>query len=240
MRNYNSEINFQSRIKLINQNVFNDKIKNLNPKKHKVGYPWTPDTMKRGKNLYTTEILDCIAGGVVDDGRVTMFHLGCWSQRQAKQGHQKGFDIKNIERRILEKINLANENLHAFIIGGFQFEPDSKYNYNKLKKIKNIFEKNNIPYSIFGGQRDVHYFGRYSIFFDNKQDTLFIANNHTNHLDCNGKNEKEMEVLGNLVTYHTYKKEPTGYKRIRHKTGILEFFKSQFREVSLCKIDEFA
>ncbi len=63
MKITNDNLSFQSRIKFINNKQFEDRIKNLNPKRHEVGWPWTADTMKLGKNLYTTKIMDCITGG---------------------------------------------------------------------------------------------------------------------------------------------------------------------------------
>ena len=111
---------FKSRIKFVDYQVFKEKIGHLNPKKHEVGYPWNADTMKKGKNLFTTSVMDCIAGGIIDNNSVTMFHLCTLNQAKAKQYHLKGFDIKNFERRLLDKIDLAKENLHGFILGGFQ------------------------------------------------------------------------------------------------------------------------
>ena len=93
----NDKTGFQSNIKFIDSAQFTQKVANLNKKRHKEGYPWTPETMKTGKNLYTTEIMDCIAGGVIDNGKVTMFHLCTRSQASAKRTHQKGFTIKNFE-----------------------------------------------------------------------------------------------------------------------------------------------
>ena len=129
---------FKSRIKFVDYQVFKEKIGHLNPKKHEVGYPWNADTMKKGKNLFTTSVMDCIAGWIIDNNSVTMFHLCTLNQAKAKQYHLKGFDIKNFERRLLDKIDLAKENLHGFILGGFQMEENSKYNVFKLRKIKQI------------------------------------------------------------------------------------------------------
>ena len=171
MKIENNCVPFQSKIKFIDSQSFKNKVKNLNPKHHEVGWPWTADTMKKGKNLYTTGIMDCIAGGIVDGSNVIMFHLGIYNQAKAKAKHQKGFNIENVKRRILEKINLNNDNLHGIILGGFQLKINDKYNVKNLNKIVKIFEDNKIPYSIFGARRDVHYFGKYSLFYSSKEDT---------------------------------------------------------------------
>lgn len=243
MKIQTNSVNFQSKIKLVDMAAFNAKTKALNPKKHEVGYPWTPETMKKGKNLFTTQIMDCIAGGIVDNGKVAMFHLCTRHQKDAKKTRQKGFSIKEIERRILERVNLENENLHAFILGGFHTRENSKYNVNKLNKIKNVFEKHKIPYSILGARRDVHYFGRYSLLFDNKEDTWYVANALSNSRGPNGDGA-ELEVLENSVNYHTYEqkydKYGVRYDRKKHSGSAEDFLRSQFRQVVLCKFDSFA
>ncbi len=234
---------FQSKIKFVDYQIFKDKIAHLNPKKHEVGYPWNADTMKKGKNLFTTSILDCIAGGVIDNNSVTMFHLCTLNQEKARQNRLKGFSIKEFQRRLLEKIDLSKENLHGFLLGGFQMEENSKYNVNRLRKIKKIFEENLIPYSIFGARRDVHFFGRYTALYNNKEDTIYISNTLAGSRGLNGMG-KELDVLedGKLL-YHTYtkirRKYGVDYVRKEHTGSAEDFLKSQFREVSLCKPDHF-
>lgn len=234
---------FTSRIKFVDYQIFKNEISRLNPKKYEVGYPWNADTMKKGKNLYTTSIMDCIAGGVIDDNSITMFHLCTLNRAKAKQHRLKGFSIDNFERRLLEKIDLAKDNLHGFILGGFQMEENSKYNVRILKKIKNVFEENQIPYSIFGARRDVHFFGKYAAMYKNKTDTLYISNSLAGSRGLNGKG-KELDVLGdNKLLYHTYTKTRgkygVDYIREEHIGTTEDFLKSQFREVSLSKLDKF-
>ena len=245
MRIENNCVSFLSNIKLITPQEFKSLTKHYNPKRHEVGWPWTADTMKKGKNLFTTGILDCIAGGIVDGKDFVMFHLGIYNQEKARKNHQKGFNIANVERRLLEKINLENENLHGFILGGVQMRPESKYNVNKLKKIKEIFEKYNIPYTIFGARKDVHYFGKFGMFYKNKEDTLYITNNliGTDHINKKYK-QKEIEILPNrLVKYTTYTKEQDErilwYKPTFRVGAFQDFFESQFRDVFVSKQDEF-
>lgn len=241
MKIKNNCVSFQSKINFIDSKTFQNKIQHLNPKRHEVGWPWTADTMKKGKNLFTTGIMDCIAGGIVDGKNVTLFHIATYSHAEAKERNQKGFIIENIKRRILEKINLGNYNLHGFILGGMQTKPDSKYNVNKLNKIKLIFEENKIPYTIFGARKDVHYFGKFSLFYSNKEDTWYITNNLTERKGLNGKG-LEIEVKKDSIEYNTYKKERgkigIKYNRTRKETGTEEFFQNQFRQVSISKFDE--
>ena len=240
MKIENNNISFQSKIKFIDYKTFKSKVGHLSPKKHEVGWPWTADTMKLGKNLFTTQIMDCIAVVIVDGKKAKLGHIATYTQKQAKQNNQKGFSIDNVKRRLLENINLDNENLHGFIIGGFQLKPNDKNNAKQLAQIQQIFEKNSIPYSIFGARKDVHYFGKFSLFYSNKEDTLYISNNLAD-IKTRIRRKPEIEIKDNLVEYNTYKKElyknGVTYKSTRQTTGLLDFFKSQFRKVSLCEHD---
>ncbi len=239
MKTQLDNINFTSKIKLISMSSFNDKTKCLKPKIHEVGYPWNADTMKKGKKLFTTQILDCIAGGIIDNNSITMFHQCILNQKNAKKYRQQGFSISKLERRILEKIDLTKENLHAFILGGFQLEDNSKYNVRQLEKIKQIFEKLNIPYSIFAARRDVHFFGKFAAYYDNKEDTLYLSNSLTNsYILKEGKMDFELEINDKNVIYHTYTPN-SPYIRKKHKGTAEDFLKSQFRQVKLSKFDEF-
>lgn len=231
----NNNISFQSKIKLINAKTFKEKTSSLSKKKHEVGYPWTPDTMKVGKKLYTTSIQDCISGVIIDgSNKAVMFHLCTRNQEKARQTRHKGFDIKNIERRIMEKINPENEDIHAFILGGSQFNDDSKYNRKKVDSIRKIFEKHKIPYSEITCRRNTHVFGSYSIFYNKKEDTIYVSENRIGSEHYGG-----IKLENNIVSYQTY--EPRfPYKSTEKRTGVKEFLESQFRNVNLCKLDEFA
>lgn len=242
MKITSDNITFQSGIKFVDTETFMQKTKKLSPKRHKVGYPWTPETMKSGKNLYTNQIMDCIAGGVVEGKKITMFHLCTRSQAAAKRTHQKGFSIKEFGRRLSERIDLTKDNLHAFILGGFQSEPTSKYNVNKLNKIKKFFDDNNIPYTIFGARRDVHYYGRYSMFYESKTDTLYITNSLTSASSMGGGG-KQIDIKKNSIEYNTYSKSMTDkgvqYKKNRKETNLEDYLKSQFRQVKLSPLDHY-
>ncbi len=237
----NNSISFQSKIKFIDAKTFKNKTRHLNPKKHEVGWPWTADTMKQGKNLFTTGLMDCIAVVIKDGNRTKLGHIATFNQKQARDTHQRGFRIANVKHRLLENVNLQSENLHGYIIGGFELNPNDKNNAKHLKKVKNIFDENFIPYTIFAARKDVHYFGKFSLFFSNKEDTLYITNSLTKP-NIRNKNNAEIEINGDTVEYNTYKKirdkNGTTYKCTRQRTGVKEFLESQFREVSLCSFDE--
>ena len=205
MKIENDNISFQSKIKFIDAKTFRNKTRHLNPKKHEVGWPWTADTIKMGKNLYTKGIMDCIAVIIKDENKIKLGHLATFNQRQARDTHQRGFRIENVKRRLLENVNLDNENLHGYIIGGFQLKPNDKNNAKQLSKVEKFFEENYIPYTIFGARKNVHKFGKFSLFFSNKEDTLYITNSLTNSTSLKLKN-LEIDIKDDLIEYNTYEK----------------------------------
>lgn len=237
---------FKSKIKLVSYADFKTMTDCLNKKKHEVGYPWTPETIKRGKNLFTTKIMDCISGGIVDGRRVTMFHLCTRNQDEAVRTGQTGFDISEIERRLSEKINPESENTHAFIFGGFDFGGKSVCNYKKLCKIKQFFEKQNIPYTVIGGRKEVHRYGRYGLFYNSKEDTWYIATTNTETpaagYDSPLKRPKEVEIKGRNVYYNTYTKDESTpgnlYDWERKKGSAKSYFEYQFSDVKISDFDK--
>lgn len=229
---------FQSKIKMVTPEEFKGLTSRLNPKKHEIRYPWQPENTKTGKKLFTTKIMDCIAGLVIGENDARMFHLVTASRGDAKRHHLRGFNINKIRYKLLEKVNTADENLHAFIIGGFKSDPKkSKYNWTRLDKIKKIFEENEIPYTILGGRKDVHYYGRYSVMYSHKDDTVYITNSLIDN--CFLNKDKEMEILEDgKMRFHTYKREQCSYSRKKHTGTVEDFMNSQFQEIKLSKFDE--
>ncbi len=241
MKIENNNISFQSKIKFVDYKTFKDMTSHLNPKKHEVGWPWTADTMKTGKNLYTTGIMDCIAVIIKYGNKIKLAHLATFKQEEAKKANQKGFNIENVKRRLLENVNLDSENLHAIILGGFQLNPLKKDNYIHLNKIINFFDSNQIPCTVFGARRDVHLFGKFSMFYSNKEDTLYISNNLADK-STKIRRKPEIDVKEDSIEYNIYQKEHdklgVRYNRIRKNGSFIDFMRSQFRQVSVCGMDE--
>ena len=229
-------ISFQSKIKFIDSRVFKEKVKYLNPKRHKVGYPWTPETHKKGKNIYTDEVMDCIYVGVVNKNKVDVYHLCTRNQAAAKRTRQKGFSVKEFKRRLLES-NSEGKDRHALVLGGFQSEGKCKGNEKKLNQITDVLTDVKIPYSIFGARKDVHYYGRYSVLYENKNDTFYITNSLTTSRSLNGKNQ-EVIVKGKEVEFNEYQKPL--YKTVRRKTDVEGYMNNQFKYVKLSEFDEWA
>lgn len=237
----NNNLAFQSKIKMVTPDEFKGLTSHLNLKKHEVMYPWQPENIKTGKKLFTTDIMDCISGLVIGENEATMFHLVTASRGVAKRHNIKGFDIDKIQYKLFEKINAKNQNVHAFILGGLKSNPEkSKYNWTRLDKIKKILEKNKIPYSILGGRKELHYYGKFSIMYNHKEDTIYVTNNLINRKGLSNKDDEAKIFDDGKMLFHTYKRMPISYKREAHTGTVEDFMKSQFHEVKLSKFDEWA
>ena len=241
MNTINDSITFGEKIKFLKQSEFNEKVKKLSKKKHYVGWPWTADTLKTGKNLYTDKDMDCIIVALKDGKKYRLAHLGIYNQKKARNNNQKGFDIENVKRRLLEGLNLENENLHAYVMGGFQ------YNKKITEKIKKFFNELKIPFTEFTTRKDVHYYGKFSYFFSNKDDTLYITNTLTEADALQWNRElprpKEVAVINvkdkTKIVFNTYKKTNNNYEFKRNIGEAKDFLESQFENIELSKFDKF-
>ena len=244
MKISDNKVSFGTKIKFIDASSFSKKVHRLNPKHHKVDYPWTPDTMKTGKKLYTDRIMDCIKITAIDGKRSKMAHICTWSHGSAKQKKQKGFSLKEFERRFFEKLNPESEDLHVIILGGFLKKEDYKGNEKKLKQILHVFDKRKIPYSIMAGRNDVHYYGKYSTLYENKSNTLYITNDLTNTPRLNTREGLEVEIKDDKIEYNEYiahkTKIGTQYETVRKSGSLEDYLNNQFKYVKLSKFDEWA
>ena len=242
-----NNVNFNSRIKIITPANFNKQVSNLNGTIQEVYYPWTIETLKCGKNLFTTQLMDCIAIFLTNGKNSLLAHLGIRNKTQAQRDNVKEFDINNIEEKLLTQFDFEDSNLHGIIFGGMQYNDDpTSGNTPQLSQIKNLLKKHKTPFSIIGARKNVHYFGEYSLLFNQNKDTLFITNTLFDSNGVSGNcNHKEMELnLESKVDYNVYKKmfNKEGliyYKKRRIRTSFEEYFKSQFYQVHLNKIDTF-
>ena len=245
MNNINISCNspaFQSKIKFIDNRTFQRKTNCLDFLYHEVLYPWTIETMKIGETLYTTGIVECLGCVFTDGKKSALAHLATRDCKIAEGDRVKPFDIANIEKVLMSKYNLQRENIHAIILGAW----DSNIQY--LEELIKLIEKYKMPYSVLADRKDVLRYGKFSMLFNTKQDTLYISNSLTdarNYNKCGIINEYEIDVHKDGIEYNTYVKGhdmrgEVKYDKIRKKTGPKEFFESQFKRVSLCKLDEWA
>ena len=170
----NDNISFGENIKFIKQSEFKDLVKDLNKKKHYIGLPWTADSLKIGKNLYTDKNTACIIVAVKDGSNYKLSHLCTYksTDKLSKKRLQR-FDFEDAKRRILDGLNLENEDLHAYIFGGFPF------NEKITCKIKKFFEGLKIPFTELTTRKDTYHAGCYSYLFSNKDNTIYITNSST-------------------------------------------------------------
>lgn len=244
--NNNNNISFNSKIKLLTSEQFNVILRENSSSLQKVDYPWTIETLKKGTLLYTDKIMDCIVLCLTNGVGSLLAHLGIRDKKRAQIDNVNEFNINNIEANLLNKFDLASNGIHGFIFGGMQIQEEpTAGNTPQLNLIKILFEKYKIPYSIIAARKDVHFFGRYSLLFNQKDDSLFITNNLFNSYGICGKQDfKEIELVDdNKVTYNIYEKNKDKhgylYKQKRVTTSIEDYFKSQFRQVKLNKYDRF-
>ena len=246
MKIITNDITFNSKIKLLNTEQFSTKLKDSASTLQKVDYPWTIETSKVGKNLYTDRIMDCIVIVLKNTKEALLAHLGIRNKEQAKKDNVKEFDINNIEEKLLNQINLKNKSLQGIIFGGIQLDDEpTTGNSPQLNQIKNLLKKYKIPFSIIGARKDVHFFGRYSLLFSQDDDTLYITNNLFNSKGISGPREyKEMELeKDNSISYVIYEKIKNknnyfDYKEKRVNSSVKEYFESQFRQVELNNEDK--
>lgn len=249
MRISNDSINFQSKIKFVNEVVYHDKLASLCPKANFVGYPWTIETLNKGTNLHTNGVLDCIIGCIVNGKNTIMFHLATRDKNQAAFEGVKNFDIKNIDSHLKEAIDFSEKDTHGIILGGFkQINNVGADKGIYFKQIKNLFEKYKIPCSIFGPRKDlpIFGFGEYALLYEKENDTFWITNSKTDsdyRYAFQSLGGNEIEVMDDGIVHHKF--EPVSgdlhkYYKTRVKTNLEEFFKNQFHEVKLCKFDEWA
>lgn len=244
--NYKSGLpNFKSKIKLVNYSDFRAMTDGLSKKKHEVGRPWTAGTMKFGKNLYTTNLLDCICVAIVKGKKVKLGHLCTMNREEALERNQKPFDISEVERRLFEGIDTDDENIHGFILGGFNYGNKNLNNYREVRQVEQLFQKRDIPYTAVCGRKDVHQFGRFGIFYKNNEDTFYISTTLTElpakEYDSLKTRPRAVEINDNGVTYNAYRNDLKygKYYDWERKCGTAKtFFEDQYCNVRISEFDE--
>lgn len=238
--------NFKSKIKLVNYRDFMAMTEGLNKKKHFVGEPWIPENMRMGKNLFTTNILDCIAVAMVSGGKVKLGHFCTMNRQEAADAKQKPFNISEVKRRLLEGINPEDENIHGFIFGGFNQGDKSLDNYKDVRSVEQIFQRFNIPYTAICGRKDVNHFGRFGIFYKNKEDTFYVSTTLTElpakEYTSIADRPIAVEIKDGKVMYNDYKRNLLAPKKSydwERKEGTAKnFFEDQYCDVKLSEFDE--
>lgn len=139
----NSKINFTSNIRLANLDQYSKEIRWLSSKKS-VPSPWTYKEIVVAPRAYTTGVMDCSAGGLIDGKKALMFHLS--ADREANS------DFSVIEKTILDKFNGKTEGLRGFLLGSRRWFGGSIALFENLK---NFMTVHNIPFSMMKGSKCV-------------------------------------------------------------------------------------
>jgi hypothetical protein len=100
-------INFKSRIRACSLNEFKHTANSC--KKHFVDFPWTTKESVYATKAYTTDVYDCTVCALTDGLKVLLLHI-CPSI-------EKNLRFNKIEKYILDKIDINNENLQGFLLG---------------------------------------------------------------------------------------------------------------------------
>lgn len=161
-----SQVNFTSRIRLVDLAGFNKEIGKLSPTRS-VDYPWMANQIIKAPKVFTKGIQDCTAGGITDGQDVLMFHI-CPSVAANK-------DFKKIENKILGMIDKNASDLQGFLIGGNHFVD---YSLEQFEKFEDFFKnKLSIPYSKF---KEHTLATVSSVFYDSTKDEIVLLNDVIN------------------------------------------------------------
>lgn len=133
------KVSFNANIRPVRAQEFAQLCEKLG-KSSNVKYPWTVKQTVQGPAGYTKGVLDCTAGGIIDDdtGDVVMFHI-CHSMDENK-------NFSAIEADIMKRISSFSKNLKGFLVGSL-----GKYKTSDemFLNFKNMFKKNGISTTFF-------------------------------------------------------------------------------------------
>jgi len=157
-----SNINFKSTITLTSPTTFFNKVCSIG-KRNFVDSPWTVKQSVFAPSAFTTDVFDCTTLGLSDGQKVLLLHICPTNIQNA--------NLKKIQQYIENKIDLTNEYLQGFILGGKYNNIHSPKSIRNFEFFENIFKKFNIPYSAFKG-------GNYTnhVAYSSVKDEWLIAN----------------------------------------------------------------
>lgn len=130
----NDNITFTSAIRPIKTSLFEDLISDIS-KRHSVNSPWTCAESRRGKQVYTTGIIDCTMCGITDGKDVFMMHICPTKPENAK--------FSKIKEFMQDKIDFTNKNLKAVVLGA-RFYPDSNKSYKLFDNFVKFLKSKNV------------------------------------------------------------------------------------------------
>lgn len=162
-----SKISFTSSIKLVHYDEFYYQVRRL-PYQLEVDFPWTAKEIVKVPKSFTHGVEDCVAGGITDGQDVVMFHI-CST-------HPHNKDFGEIEKTIMNKLNIKSDCLQGFLLGGKRCIDSSLKLFDNFE---NFFKKISVPYSKF---REHSLATNSSICYNSEQDQIYIVNNFINNM----------------------------------------------------------
>ena len=168
-------VSFKARIRPTTMKEFTEATADIY-KRASVEYPWTAKETIKAAKAYTTDILDCTAGGIVDesDKNVVLFHI-CPTQPQ-------NFNFEEIEKHIMSFVEEGRGKLRGFLIGSQKIFKDSDILFKKLQK---MLKNKKIPITIIKGTKE----DKTHILYDSKKDEWLISNFAINHKIHSGEKD---------------------------------------------------
>ncbi len=137
-----NNISFQSRIKLVSPNQFNQCISGLGRDKY-IDYPWTITESILSDKAYTKNVFDCTVCGITDGIKVLMMHI-CPTRKE-------NINFTKIIDYIKNKIDLENNELQGFLLGSKNLPMLGEKSSEIFENFEKFFNKNGIPFSKIKG-----------------------------------------------------------------------------------------
>ncbi len=168
-------VSFKARIRPTTMKEFTEATTDIY-KKASVEYPWTAKETIKAAKAYTTDILDCTAGGIVDEtGKsVVLFHI-CPTQPQ-------NFNFEEIEKHIMSFVEEGKGKLKGFLIGSQKIFKDSDVLFKKLQK---MLKNKKIPTTIIKGTKE----DKTHILYNADKNEWLVSSFAINHKINNGEKD---------------------------------------------------
>ena len=171
------DVSFKARIRPVSLKEFTENTADIY-RRASVEYPWTAKETIKTSKAYTTDILDCTAGGIIDKNgkNVILFHI-CPTQPQ-------NFDFETIEKHIMAMVESGKEGLQGFLLGSQKMYKDSEMMFKKLHR---MLTSRNIPTSTIKGSKE----DKTHILYNAAKDEWLISNWGINQKLHNGEKDSE-------------------------------------------------
>lgn len=146
-----NNVSFQSRIRPVTRNEFG-RITSGFGKKNFVDFPWTLKESVLSDKAYTRDVADCTVCGITDGLKVLLIHLS-----PVNKANQEFDKVVNF---IKSKLDLANPDLQAILIGGKPSCTHGSESYCLFEKFEKFLSDSKIVFSkLKGGMgtKDVAY-----------------------------------------------------------------------------------